>query len=426
MTWRAELFDGAVIGGGIVGMATAMTLLGFEAPGLPRSDTPVARLGSLVVLEAEGALGEHQTGRNSGVIHAGLYYKPGSLKATLCASGRRAMVAFCRERGIRHETCGKLVVATEAREVPELDELQRRGRANGLTMIRRLSPEGIREVEPHCRGIDGLFVGETGIVDYREVVRSYAGVVGERGGVVRLAEPLAGVRAEGDRFILSTPTREIGVRCVVNCAGLQCDRVARMFGVDPKLRIVPFRGEYYDLKPDQRHLVRNLIYPVRDPRFPFLGVHYTRAVDGTVEAGPNAVLALARHGYDWSIVEPADVRAMLAFPGFWRMARQHWRMGLMETRRSLCRAEFVRAMQRLVPAVTSEGVVPGRAGVRAQAVEASGALVDDFRIIEGPGQVHVLNAPSPAATASLAIARAIAERAHRVFAERKPIVVGVG
>ncbi len=397
-----DTFDIAIIGGGIVGMATAKALLEKQAR-------------SLVVLEAEQELAAHQTGRNSGVIHSGIYYKPGSLKATLCAAGREEMFRFCAERGITHERCGKIIVATGERELPALDELERRGRANGLTRVRRCGPEELREREPHVAGIAGLEVGETGIVRYASVLEEMAKVVGELGGEVRRGARVMDVAVRRGGFVLGTPQGEIACTNIVNCAGAQCDRIARMCGVETGVQIIPFRGEYYDLLPHRRGLVKDLIYPVPDARYPFLGVHFTRATDGTVEAGPNAVLAFARNGYTRDIVSPEDLGELLGFPGFWKMARQHWRMGVMEMRRSLSEAAFVKALQKLIPEIQPEDVTPGRAGIRAQALDVNGKLLDDFRLAEGPGMLHVLNAPSPAATASLAIGKSLAESAERVF-----------
>lgn len=397
----------AVIGGGIVGMASAMAMLDRMRAG--GANAPRSAGVPLLVLEAEDRLAEHQTGRNSGVVHSGLYYKPGSLKAHLCAQGREALFEFCVRRGIPHERCGKVVVATGEHELPALGELERRGLANGLTGLRRLGPDEVRAHEPHVRAIAGLHVPHTGIVSYARVLGEMAGVVAEGGGVVRTGARLLDVESRRNGFVLHTSAGSVHATNVVNCAGLQSDRVARLFGADPGVRIVPFRGEYYDLLPRARPLVRNLIYPVPDPRFPFLGVHYTRAVDGSVEAGPNAVLALAREGYDWTVASARDVAEALAFPGFWRMARQHWRMGVMEVRRSLRREEFLHALQVLIPEVTDADIVPGRAGVRAQAVHRSGRLLDDFHVVRERGVVHVLNAPSPAATASIAIGNHIAD-----------------
>lgn len=393
--------DVVVIGGGIVGMATACELL-------------AERRRDLVVLEAEPTLGEHQTGRNSGVIHSGAYYKPGSLKATLCREGREAMYRFCEERGIPHERCGKVIVATTPEEVPRLERIEQRARQNGLDPV-RASADEIREREPHVRCIAGLFIRETGIVRYADVLRSMASLVTERSGEVRTSARVTAIRREGRSFIITTTSGVLRARNLVNCAGLQSDRIARLAGAAVELRIIPFRGEYYDLVPERRSLCTNLIYPVPDPAFPFLGVHLTRATDGTVEAGPNAVLAFKREGYRFSAFSSDDVIDTLEFPGFWKMATRHARVGLFEMYRSLSKAAFVRSVQGLIPAIRPEDLVIGRAGVRAQAVEPDGTLVDDFRIVSGGAMLHVLNAPSPAATASLAIGRYIARETARVF-----------
>jgi len=395
-------YDIAIIGGGIVGLATALAL---AARGRV----------SLVVLEAEGQLAAHQTGHNSGVIHSGLYYKPGSLKARNCTEGREAMYRFCREHGIPHERCGKIVVATHERELPALDELERRGAANGLTGLKRLRAEEIREHEPHAAGIAGLFVAETGIVDYTQVTQKYAELVEKAGSEIRTRSRVQGFKRTPAGLVLETTGGEIHARHVINCAGLQSDRVARLCGVDPRLRITPFRGEYYELKPDREHLVKNLVYPVPDPRFPFLGVHFTRMIRGGVEAGPNAVLAFKREGYRRSSFSARDTLGLLSFAGFWRMAFRYWRMGLGEFYRSFSKRAFVVALQRLIPELRFEDVQPSGAGVRAQALESGGALVDDFRIVEADKMIHVLNAPSPAATASLSVGRVIAEMAARNF-----------
>ena len=398
-------FEVAIIGGGIVGMATAMAL------------TRRSRV-SLLVLEAEDRLAPHQTGNNSGVIHSGLYYKPGSQKARTCIEGREALYRFCAERGIAHERCGKLVVATSPDEVPRLDELERRGGANGLEGLRRLGPHELREVEPHVAGIAGLFVPHTGIVDYVAVTKAYADEVRERGGEIVLRARLRRLRRSGGGLLLETAAGTFAAAHLVNCAGLQSDRVARLCGADPGVRIVPFRGEYFELAEHRRHLVRNLIYPVPDPSFPFLGVHFTRRVTGGVEAGPNAVLALKREGYRKTSLSPRDALATLMYPGFWRLATRYWRMGSGEMWRSWSKPAFVRALQRLLPELQAADLAPGGAGVRAQALAPDGSLVDDFSIVAGGGMIHVLNAPSPAATASIAIGRHIADLAAREFGLR--------
>jgi L-2-hydroxyglutarate oxidase LhgO len=391
--------DVVVIGGGIVGLATALAILARK-PG-----------SSLVVLEKEDALAAHQTGRNSGVIHAGLYYKPGSLKATLCARGRTMLERFCDEHGVPRDRCGKVVVATNADEIPRLEELERRGRANGLAGIRRIGPEELREREPHAAGVAALFVPETGIVDFREVARAYAAELGRRGGEVRTGVRATAIARRDDRVVVESTAGEVEARVLVACAGLTSDRVARMAGLDVDVAIIPFRGEYWMLAPERAHLVKNLIYPVPDPTFPFLGVHFTRRIGGGIEAGPNAVLAFAREGYRRTSFDARDVWDEARWPGLWKMARRHWRAALAEQARSLSRRRFARACATLVPEVTAADLAQGGAGVRAQAVGRDGALVDDFAFAEGPRMVHVLNAPSPAATASLAIGEEIAVRA---------------
>jgi L-2-hydroxyglutarate oxidase len=404
-------YDVAIIGGGIVGMATAMAL------------TDRFRV-SVIVLEAEDRLAAHQSGHNSGVIHSGLYYKPGSLKAKNCTEGREAMYRFCREHGIRHERCGKVVVATRDTELPALQELARRGEANGLKGIRTLGADELRNFEPHVTGIAGLHVEETGIVDYAEVTRTYARLVQEAGGTIQLDSRVLRVeRGDGD-LVLQATTGEVRCRYLIACAGLQADRVARMCGLPPGVQVIPFRGEYYQLVPERRFLVRNLIYPVPDPRFPFLGVHFTRTVHGGIEAGPNAVLALRREGYRKGSFSARDALPLLLSRGFWRMGRKYWKTAVGEEYRSWSKRAFVRALRRLLPELRPEDVRRAGAGVRAQTLEPNGALVDDFRIVEGERMIHVLNAPSPAATASLCIGRSIADMAAVNFG-LSPIRKGV-
>ena len=399
---RSGLWDVAIVGGGIVGAATGMAL---------------ARRGGVrgVILEAEPTLAAHQTGHNSGVIHSGLYYKPGSLKARNSVEGREALYRFCEEHAVPHERCGKIVVAVDPSELPALEELERRGRANGLEGLRRLRGEALKDYEPAVAGIAGLLVPDTGIVDYSVVTKTYAGIVTAAGGEVRTGTRVLRVLRRPDTLVLETTSGPVEARTLVNCAGLQSDRVARLCGVDPGVTIVPFRGEYYEVVPGRRSLVRNLIYPVPDPRFPFLGVHFTRMIGGGVEAGPNAVLAFRREGYTRTSFSVRDTAAMFAWPGFWRMAAKYWPMALGEWHRSFSSRAFVKALRRLVPDLRADDVRRAGAGVRAQALDPQGRLVDDFRIVQADRMVHVLNAPSPAATASIVIGEAVAEMAAASF-----------
>ena len=398
----SPIYDIAIIGGGIVGLATAMALT--ERHGL-----------GLIVIEAEEKLASHQTGNNSGVIHSGLYYKPGSLKARNCVEGREALYAFCAEHNIAHDRCGKLVVATLPEEIARLNMLEERGRANGLAGIRRLRPEELKEYEPHVAGIDGMFVPQTGIVDYVQVSNKYAELAGKKGATIQTQSRLLGCVREPNELRLTTNNGEIRARHLINCGGLHSDRVARLCGVDPKLKIVPFRGEYYELVPEKHYLVKNLIYPVPDPAFPFLGVHFTRMIHGGIEAGPNAVLAFKREGYKRTSFNLGDALEMGTYPGFWQLARKHWRMSVGEFHRSFSKPAFVKALQRLLPELQEADVHAAGAGVRAQALEPNGFLVDDFRIIDSERMIHVLNAPSPAATASISIGRTIATMAEKDF-----------
>ena len=392
---KTESWDLAVIGGGIVGLAVAKRVL-------ERYKMRV------VVLEAENQLAAHQTGHNSGVVHSGIYYRPGSMKARNCVEGRVALERYCRERRIPYERCGKVVVAAREEQLPELEQLEGRAGENGLEGVRRIGPSEIRELEPHAAGIAGLHVPETGIVDYSAVAEAFAEDIRAGGGELRTATPVTGIGHDGREVQLQTPQGRLRAGFLVACAGLQSDRVARLAGLKPGLRIVPFRGEYYTLTTGARSLVRNLIYPVPDSRFPFLGVHFTRRVSGEVEAGPNAVLAFKREGYRRTSISLTDAIETLAFPGFWRLAARFWKIGLAEQWRSLHKAAFVRSLQVLVPEITAADVKPGGAGVRAQAMSPDGSLVDDFALERAERMIHVLNAPSPAATASLAIGDAIA------------------
>jgi L-2-hydroxyglutarate oxidase len=388
--------DVLIVGGGIVGLGTALALSGRAA---------------VAVVEAERRIAEHQTGHNSGVIHSGLYYKPGSAKALNCAAGRELMYQFCEENGIPHDRCGKLVVATREAELPALAELERRGAANGLVGVERLTAEQMREVEPHVRGVAGLRVPQTGIVNYKVVSEVYARKIAEAGGSVRTDTRFLGCKREQDAITAETTAGPVRARLLVNCAGLHSDCVARLCGVDPGVRIVPFRGEYYELKPHAEHLCKHLIYPVPDARLPFLGVHFTRMIGGGVECGPNAVLAFKREGYRLRDVSLGDLWEYATYPGFWRMARRFWRTGLHEIYRSLSRRAFWHALRTLIPEVSFHDIARAGAGVRAQAVAPDGKLVDDFFIRQAERMIHVLNAPSPAATASISIGRSIAEMA---------------
>lgn len=390
------VWDAVVVGGGIVGLASAKRL--SEDHGL-----------KVAVLEAENTVAAHQTGNNSGVVHSGLYYRPGSMKARNCTEGRLALEAYCNERGIPYERCGKVVVATREDEIPSLENLERRGRENGLEGIRRIGPAEIRELEPEAAGIDGLHVPQTGIVDFVAVAEAFVADVRNAGGEILTGHPVTGIRQREGTIEIATNSGMVQAAALVNCAGLQSDRVARMAGLTPKVRIVPFRGEYYVLRDDRRHLVRNLIYPVPDVRFPFLGVHFTRRVNGEVEAGPNAVLAFKREGYSRTSFSLRDTLETLTYPGFWTLGLRFLTTGLAEQWRSLSKSAFVHSLQDLIPAIEPEDVRPGGAGVRAQALGPDGKLVDDFVILRSERMVHVLNAPSPAATASLAIGRTVAK-----------------
>jgi L-2-hydroxyglutarate oxidase len=385
-----------IIGGGIVGLATAYRL-GERFPGA-----------SITLLEKESQVGQHQTGHNSGVLHCGLYYKPGSVKARLAVSGIRQMVEFCRENAIAHEICGKLVVAADEKEVPRLRDLEQRGAANGLQGLRWLEREPMREIEPHVGGVAALRVPQEGIVDYRAVCAALVKRLQERGVRVAVAAGVLRLRRRSSEWIAETPAGEFTAGFLVNCAGLHSDRVSQLAGERREVRILPFRGEYYKIRSERQHLVRNLIYPVPDPAFPFLGVHFTRLIHGGVEAGPNAVLALAREGYRKTDFRPGDLFDALSYRGFWRFLQRYPSMAYYELRRSFSRKLFCQALQRLVPEIQPDDLAAGGAGVRAQAITPEGELVQDFQLIARPDALHVLNAPSPAATASLAIGAEIA------------------
>ena len=404
----ASQYDLTIVGGGIIGLATALKI-GRAHPDL-----------RLLLLEKEAELARHQTGNNSGVIHSGLYYRPGSLKARSCVAGRKELMAFCDENGMPYEICGKVVVATTREELPRLDELHRRGLANGLEGVEIIGPERLKELEPHAVGIKGLYVPQTGIVDYKKVAAAYADKVRDAGGDIRLSQKVVGILDRPAEIVLQTTGGDYRTKHVINCCGLQSDLVARMSrdrgrAAAPEHRIIPFRGEYYKLAQERQFLVRNLIYPVPDPTFPFLGVHFTRMARGGVEAGPNAVFAYAREGYRHTDINLRDLWRTISFVGFWRMSGKYWQTGFGELYRSLSKAAFVRALQKLLPEVRESDLIPGGAGVRAQAVSASGALIDDFVIEHSRNAIHVLNAPSPGATASLAIGQQICALAEEQF-----------
>ncbi|HJQ69924.1 MAG TPA: L-2-hydroxyglutarate oxidase [Blastocatellia bacterium] len=392
-----ESSDVIIIGGGIVGVATAYNL-SREHPSK-----------KVIVLEKENLLAAHQTGRNSGVLHSGIYYKPGSLKAKTCREGKRALEEFCEREGVAYEICGKVIVAVDEKEIDRLQNLYERGRANGVR-CQVIDRARLAELEPHAAGLRALHVPEAGIIDYKKVVQRLAEIVQERGGKVLTNTLVTGMRERGDRIIIDCEAASFEASYVVNCAGLHSDRVARMSGSDPKARIVPFRGEYFKLKPEATHLCRNLIYPAPDPRFPFLGVHFTRMINGSVECGPSAVLAFAREGYLKRDIRAADLLETLSYKGFIKLAARHWKMGLAEMWQSFSKAAFVKALRRIVPEVRAEHLESAPAGVRAQAVADDGSLLDDFAFEERPRVVNVINAPSPAATASLAIGRLVVER----------------
>ena len=385
----------SIIGGGIVGLATA-----YKAC----RAFPSAKI---TVLEKENAPGQHQTAHNSGVLHCGLYYKPGSVKARLAVSGIQQMVAFCREHNVPHEICGKLVVAVDDSELPRLKALHDRGQQNGLQGLQMLSRDQMHEIEPHVGGVAGLRVPQEGIVDYAAVCRALLKAISDRGGEVKLGAEVTAIRPNGNGWVLDTRAGECQADFFINCAGLHCDRISQMAGLKREVRIVPFRGEYHKIKKERQHLVKNLIYPVPDPQFPFLGVHFTRLIHGGIEAGPNAVLAFAREGYRKTDLNVADLFDALSFSGLWRFMAKHQRMSWAELKRSFSRRLFCASLQRLVPEIQIQDLEPGGAGVRAQAMSPDGQLLQDFCFVNQPRALHVLNAPSPAATAALAIGEEI-------------------
>ena len=396
-------YDVAIIGGGILGLSTAMQL----SRRMP--DKKVA------VLEKETQLATHQTGHNSGVIHSGIYYRPGSWKSRFCVDGVQKLVQFCEENEIEYERCGKAIVATDPSELGRLQDLYDRGVANGVTGLEMIGPERLQEIEPHTFAVKALWSPQTGIVDYVKVASGYANRFQEAGGDVFTSAPVQAIHQSSGLTTVQTPGGEVRARHIINCAGLYADKIAEMAGEDTGVRILPFRGEYFTLRPESRHLVKGLIYPVPDPRFPFLGVHYTRNVYGQVEAGPNAVMALAREGYTKRDIKLGETLGAITYPGFWKMSMKHWKTGIGEMHRSYSKKVFVRDLQRLIPEIRSEDLVEGGSGVRAQAVARNGALLDDFNILTGRNAIHVLNAPSPGATSSLAIGEHIVEQAVQAF-----------
>jgi len=400
-------YDLAVIGAGIVGLATAREFL-LRHPDL-----------SVIVLEKESTIASHQSGHNSGVIHAGIYYAPGSLKARACLAGHRAMLAFCRERAIPFELCGKVIVALNKNELPRLEDLFQRGVTNGVEGLQLIGPERLRELEPYAVGLKAIFSPNTGIIDFKKVAYAYADDIQQYGGeIVTNCEVIALTRQSGQTLLRTQHLQdeaEINSRYVITCAGLQSDKLCQLSGKKSNVQIIPFRGDYYVLSPKKRHMVRSLIYPVPDPRFPFLGVHFTRRLDGEVWAGPNAVLAFAREGYQRWKINLRDLRETLSFGGFWKLAAHYWKVGLTEMYRDYFKAGYVKELQRYMPELHADDLLPGPSGVRAQAVGADGRLVDDFLILQGENIVHVQNAPSPAATSSLIIARMIVDEAQHSF-----------
>ena len=403
-------YDFTIVGGGIVGLSVGMALAEREG-GAAR----------ILVLEKEDRLAAHQTGHNSGVIHSGIYYKPGSLKARFAVEGSALIPEFCARHNIAHDVCGKIIVATEQWELPLLDSLHQRGFANGLA-VKKIPGEQIKDYEPHCRGIEAIFVPSTGIADYTAVARAYAKVIESRGGELRLGCRVTDIVKTAQGQTIESTAGTFHTKFLVNCAGLHSDRVARLDGANPQAKIVPFRGEYYELRPEKRHLVRNLIYPVPDPKFPFLGVHFTRMTDGSIHCGPNAVLALKREGYRWRDVSLRDTWDALTYKGFWKLASRNYMDGIREMYRSFSKKAFTRSLRRLIPEIEMSDLVPAHAGVRAQALMDDGRMVEDFLIVEGQNSLHVCNAPSPAATASIPIGRAVAEK---IPAPTRPLQVAV-
>lgn len=388
-------FDIIIVGGGIVGLSTAYKFLQKKKSGI-------------LLLEAENSVALHQTGNNSGVIHSGIYYKPNSLKAVNCIIGREMLYEFCKKYNIAHQRCGKVIVATNSEEIQSLKMLEQRGIQNGLTEIKRLSKEQIKEYEPYVDGLEAIYVPYTGIVDFVAVSNMLSKLIVENGGIVKLNSRVVDIKNFNNYILIKTEKEEFTSKYLVNCAGLYSDKIAKLSGIEPEIKIIPFRGEYYKLKKESEYLVRNLIYPVPDARFPFLGVHFTRMINGGVECGPNAVLAFKREGYKKTDFELSQILDMLFYKGFWIMSKKYYKVGFQEFKRSLSKKLFVRSLQKLIPSITENDLVPAGAGVRAQALDRNGNLIDDFKIIQTQNMIHLLNAPSPAATASLSIGQTIA------------------
>jgi L-2-hydroxyglutarate oxidase len=390
-----NLYDFIVIGGGIVGLSAAMAL---------SHNHPDAQI---LVLEKEADWAPHQTGHNSGVIHSGIYYKPGSFKAKFSREGNLSLVQFCQKHSINYDICGKIIVATETDEIPLLENLYQRGLANEL-QVEKITAEAVKEIEPHVSCLAAIRVPSTGIVSYKQVCQKYAELIKLNGGELRLNTKVERIITKDQTHILETNQGSFETKFIINCAGLQSDRIAKLSQIDPQIQIVPFRGEYYELVPEKRYLVKHLIYPVPNPNFPFLGVHFTRMIDGTIHAGPNAVLSLKREGYHKTDIDLRDAAEVLTYPGFWKLAVKYYGVGIEEIIRSFSKAAFVKSLQRLIPEIEAKDLIPTHAGVRAQALANDGKLVDDFLLIKKPNALHVCNAPSPAATSSLAIGEAIA------------------
>ncbi|MFM8006933.1 MAG: L-2-hydroxyglutarate oxidase [Dolichospermum sp.] len=391
------MYDFAIIGGGIVGLSTAMALGERYANA------------QILVVEKEQQWAFHQTGNNSGVIHSGIYYKPGSFKAKFSRDGSRSIVEFCQKHGIDHQVCGKVIVASNQEELPRLENLYKRGLENGIP-VKRISPEAVKEIEPHVSCVGGIQVLSTGIVNYKQVCLKYAELIRNQGGDLRLNTQVLKIVRRGKNQILETNNGSFETRFVINCAGLHSDRMAKLGKVNPEAKIVPFRGEYYELTPEKRYLVKTLIYPVPNPDFPFLGVHFTRMIDNSVHAGPNAVLSLKREGYKKTDFDLRDFAEVITYPGFWKLAAKHAPEGIQEIIRSFSKAAFVKSLQKLIPEIQAADIIPTHAGVRAQALMNNGSLVDDFLIIKGDNSIHICNAPSPAATSSLEIGKAIVQQ----------------